>query len=59
LALSCQALSGEGGWTNNDRLKLAEALSEWLPKVIERLNTPDNWKEARKKLKLADLSKAT
>jgi CRISPR-associated protein Cmr6 len=59
LALSRQALSDEGGWTNDGRLKLAEALSEWLPKVIERLCTPDNWKEARKKLKLADLSKAT
>jgi CRISPR-associated protein Cmr6 len=55
LALSRQALSDDGGWTPDERRKLAETLSEWLPQVVERLNTPNNWKEARKKLKLAAL----
>jgi CRISPR-associated protein Cmr6 len=38
-----------------EKLALADALDTWLPKVIEKLDKKDDWKDARKKLKLAQL----
>ena len=55
LRLSKAASDDGSGWSGSDRLQLAEALSEWLPKVIEKLDRKDEWKDARKKLKLAAL----
>lgn len=55
LQLSKQALDDSQGWTSADRLQLAEALAEWLPKVVEKLDRKDDWKDARKKLRIAAL----
>lgn len=55
LQLSKQALEADSGWSPEDRLKLADALAEWLPKVVEKLDRKDDWKDARKRLKLAAL----
>ena len=38
-----------------NRLQLADVLLEWLPKVIDKLDRKDDWKDARKKLRLAAL----
>ncbi|TSE30395.1 type III-B CRISPR module RAMP protein Cmr6 [Tepidimonas charontis] len=48
------ALEGEG-WTAEEKRALAEAIEAWLPKLVERFDRKDDWKEARKKLKLAAL----
>lgn len=55
LGLSKEALTNEGAWSADDRLQLAEAFGEWLPQVIEKLDRKDDWKDARKKLRLAAL----
>lgn len=55
LQLSKQALDDAEGWPHPGRLQLADALAEWLPKVIERLDRKEDWKDARKKLRLAAL----
>jgi len=55
LRLSKAALDDGSAWSGGDRLQLAEAFGEWLPKVIEKLDRKDEWKEARKKLRLAAL----
>jgi CRISPR-associated protein Cmr6 len=39
-----------GGWSGDEKKALAEAISEWLPKVVERID-----KDALKKLKLSEL----
>lgn len=44
-----------GDWSTNERRALAEAIEEWLPKLVERFDRKDDWKEARKKLKLQQL----
>lgn len=55
LQLSKQAMDEAQGWPAPDRLQLADALAECLPKVIERLDRKDDWKDARKKLRIAAL----
>lgn len=52
LELSKKALADGGVWSASDRLQLAEAFTEWLPKVIDKLDRKDDWKDARKKLRL-------
>lgn len=52
-ALAKAALADDGGWSAGDRVALAQALSEWLPRVVDKLDRKDDWKDARKKLKLA------
>lgn len=55
LQLSRQALDAAQGWSAADRLQLAEALAQWLPAVVEKLDRKDDWKDARKKLHMAAL----
>lgn len=55
LRLSKAALAGDSIWSAADRLLLAETFAEWLPRVIEKLDRKDDWKDARKKLQLAAL----
>ncbi|WP_114649462.1 type III-B CRISPR module RAMP protein Cmr6 [Pseudothauera hydrothermalis] len=55
LQLSRQALDEAQGWSAADRLQLAEALAQWLPAVVEKLDRKDDWKDARKKLHMAAL----
>lgn len=52
LRLSKAALADDSTWSAADRLQLADALIDWLPKVIDKLDRKDEWKDARKKLKL-------
>ncbi len=42
-------------WSLEEKAALADALEAWLPRVIEKLDRKDDWKDARKKLKLAQL----
>ncbi len=42
-------------WNDVDRKQLAETLTDWLPKLVEKLDTANEWKDARKKLQLARL----
>lgn len=42
-------------WTAEEKRALAEAIETWLPQLVEKLDKKDDWKEARKKLKLAAL----
>jgi hypothetical protein len=42
-------------WTVEEKRALAEAIETWLPQLVERLDRKDDWKQARKKLKLAML----
>jgi CRISPR-associated protein Cmr6 len=42
-------------WSADEKRALAEALETWLPKIVEKLDKKDDWKDARKKLKLAAL----
>ncbi len=42
-------------YSPDEKAALADALETWLPKVIEKLDRKDDWKDARKKLKLAQL----
>jgi len=44
-----------GDWTPEERRALAEAFETWLPRLVERFDRKEDWKEARKKLKLAQL----
>jgi CRISPR-associated protein Csm5 len=44
-----------GKWSPEERRALAEALEAWLPQLVERFDRKDDWKEARKKLRLAAL----
>jgi len=55
LQLSKQAMDEAQGWAAPDRLQLADTLAEWLPKVVEKLDRKDDWKDARKKLRIAAL----
>lgn len=55
LRLSKQALADGNPWSADDRAQLAAAFQTWLPQVIEKLERPSDWKDARKKLKLAAL----
>jgi len=55
IQLSRHALADGGGWSAEDRLALAEAIETWLPKSVERLDRKDDWKDARKRLRLAEL----
>jgi CRISPR-associated protein Cmr6 len=48
------ALEGED-WTAEEKRALAEAIEAWLPELVERFDRKDDWKEARRKLKLAVL----
>lgn len=43
----------------DEKAALADALETWLPRVIEKLDRKDDWKDARKKLKLAQLRPQT
>lgn len=45
----------QGDWLPEEKRALAEALETWLPKLVERLDQKNDWKEARRKLKLAAL----
>jgi len=42
-------------WTPDEKRALAEAIETWLPQLVEKLDRKDDWKDARKKLKLATL----
>lgn len=53
--LSKAALAEGSQWSAEDKLALAAAFETWLPKVIEKLDRKEDWKDARKKLKLAAL----
>lgn len=55
LRLSKSALAEASPWSDKDRAALAAACEQWLPLVVERLDRKDDWKDARKKLKLAAL----
>ncbi|MBS0512389.1 MAG: type III-A CRISPR-associated RAMP protein Csm5 [Proteobacteria bacterium] len=55
LRLSKAALRADSTWSTEDRMQLAEMLTEWLPKVVDKLDRKDEWKDARKKLQLAAL----
>jgi CRISPR-associated protein Csm5 len=55
LGLSKEALAEGSAWSAEDKLALATAFEAWLPKVIDKLDRKDDWKDARKKLKLAAL----
>lgn len=55
LRLSKSAFAEDAGWLATDRAALAAALEQWLPKVIEKLDRKDEWKDARKRLKIAAL----
>lgn len=55
LRLSKAALAEDTAWSDANRLQLADVLLEWLPKVIDKLDRKDDWKDARKKLRLAAL----
>lgn len=46
-------------YSPDEKLALADALETWLPKIIEKLDKKDDWKDARKKLKLAQLRPQT
>lgn len=52
--LAKAALEGES-WTAEEKRALAEAIEAWLPMLVERFDRKDDWKEARRKLKLAVL----
>ena len=52
MQLSRQALTEGSDWNADERRQLADALTEWLPRVIDRLDRKNEWKDARKKLKL-------
>lgn len=55
LHLSKAALAADSSWSAADRVQLAAAPTEWLPKIIDKLDRKDDWKDAQKKLKLAVL----
>lgn len=55
LELARQALAPTSPWAEQDRKALADAIEAWLPRVVERLNRKDDWKDARKRLRLVDL----
>jgi CRISPR-associated protein Csm5 len=42
-------------WNAEEKRALAEAIETWLPQLVEKLDRKDDWKDARKKLKLAAL----
>jgi CRISPR-associated protein Cmr6 len=42
-------------WAPAERRAAAEAVETWLPRIVERLDRKDDWKQARKKLRLAEL----
>jgi CRISPR-associated protein Csm5 len=54
-----KAASEGQDWTTEEKRALAEALETWLPKLVERLNKKDDWKDARKKLRLGALKGET
>lgn len=49
-----KAAKESADWTQEEKQRLADAIEEWLPKLIERLDA----KETRKQLKLAELRSA-
>ncbi len=53
--LAKSALEGADDWTADEKRALAEALETWLPQLVERLDRKDDWKDARRKLKLSAL----
>lgn len=44
-----------GDWTDDEKRALAEAIETWLPKIVERFDKKDDWKAARRQLRLAAL----
>lgn len=50
-----KAACESGEWSAEEKRALAEAIEVWLPQLIERFDRKDDWKEARKKLRLAAL----
>lgn len=42
-------------WSADEKRALAVAIETWLPQLIEKFDKKDDWKDARKKLKLAAL----
>ncbi|HRP95580.1 MAG TPA: type III-B CRISPR module RAMP protein Cmr6 [Rhodocyclaceae bacterium] len=50
--LSKAALADDSGWSAEDRARLADVLTEWLPKVVDKLDRKDEWKSAAKRLGL-------
>lgn len=50
-----EALADGSPWLAEECAALARTLEDWLPKVIEKLDKKDDWKDARKKLQLARL----
>lgn len=42
-------------WTADEKRAAAEAIEQWLQKLVERFDQKNDWKEARKKLGLAGL----
>lgn len=57
--LVANALKADSDWSVGEKANLAETLEIWLPKVVDKLDRKDDWKDARKKLKLAQLAAAT
>jgi CRISPR-associated protein Csm5 len=45
----------DGDWTPEEKRALAEAIETWLPRIVERFDRKDDWKNARKRLNLAAL----
>lgn len=55
ILLARTALSADTPWSPELRARLADAISEWLPKVVEKLDRKDEWKAARKRLEISRL----
>lgn len=51
----CKSAREGAGWTDEEKLALAEAVEYWLKVLVERYDQKQEWKEARKKLGLAGL----
>lgn len=55
LALSREALAEGSNWTSEEKAILAAAIEHWLPRLVEKLDRKDDWKDARKRLRFAEL----
>lgn len=50
-----KAAAESSDWSTDEKRALAEALETWLPRLVEKFDRKDEWKDARRKLKLAAL----
>lgn len=50
-----KAAAESGDWSADEKRALAAAIETWLPRLVERFDRKDDWKDARRKLKLAAL----